>query len=116
MHRAMSMLKEAEVNPSHKLHTLLEVYQAHKGIETGMAGAKQQVVIFTKECEKMSVLHQRALASVSGPQLAKWGGELAGLVESVRMSSSLTVTPFLENAGQRELLGQYQVGVNILQK
>ena len=108
MHRAMSMLKEAEVSPGHKLHTLLEMYQAHKSIETGMAGAKQQVVIFTQECEKMSVLHQRALASVSGPQLAKWGGECSGLVESVSMSSSLAVTTFLENAGQRELLGQYQ--------
>ena len=108
MHRAMSMLKEAEVNPSHRLHTLLEIYQTQKTIENGVIGAKQQVLIFTQECDKMTVLHQRALASISGPQLAKWGQEIGSLLEHVNISSSATVTNFLENAGQRDLLGQYQ--------
>ena len=109
MHRAMSMLKEAEVNPGHRLHTLLDLYQTQKNIENGMVTAKQQVVIFTQECEKMAVLHQRALASVSGPQLAKWGQEAASLVaECANIRSSATVTTFLEQAGQRELLAQYQ--------
>ena len=47
MHRAMSMLKEAEVNPSHRLHTLLDTYQRHKEIEGGVTAAKQQVLMFT---------------------------------------------------------------------
>ena len=109
MHRAMSMLKEAEVNPGHRLHTLLEIYQAQKSIEDGMVTARQQVVIFTQECDKMIVLHQRALASISGPQLAKWIQETSSMMEIVNISSSATVTNFLENAGQRELLGQYQM-------
>ena len=108
MHRAMSMLKEAEVHPGHRLHTLLDIYQTQKSIETGMVAARQQVVIFTGECDKMTVLHQRALASISGPQLAKWGQDVSGLLEHVHINSSATVTQFLENAGQRELLGQYQ--------
>ena len=32
MHRAMSMLKEAEVNPGHRLHTLLDIYQREKSL------------------------------------------------------------------------------------
>jgi len=108
MHRAMSMLKEAEVNPGHRLHTLLDIYQRHKAIEGGAVAAKQQVLIFTAECDKMVALHQRALSSISGPQLAKWGQEVAVLLEQANISSCNTVCTFLENAGQRELLGQYQ--------
>ena len=51
--------------------------------------------------------HQRARASISGPQLAKWGSETRALVEQVNLNSAATVQTFLENAGQRELLGQY---------
>lgn len=109
MHRAMSMLKEAEVNPGHRLHTLMEIYQAQKSIENRMVESRQRVIIFTQECDKMTALHQRALASISGPQLAKWIQENSSLVERVNNSSSATVTQFLENAGQRELLSQYQV-------
>ena len=108
MHRAMSMLKEAEVNPSHRLHTLLDTYQRHKAIEGGVTAAKQQVLMFTQECDKMVALHQRALSSISGPQLAKWGQEVSVLLEQVIVNSCNTVVNFLENAGQRELLGQYQ--------
>ena len=32
MHQAMSMLKEAEANPTHRLHTILDVYRRHKVI------------------------------------------------------------------------------------
>ena len=105
MHRAMSMLKEAEVNPGHRLHTLLDIYQREKTLAAAVSAARQQVVAFTGECDKMIVLHQRARASISGPQLAKWGGETRVLVEQV--SSAATVQTFLENAGQRDLLGQY---------
>ena len=111
MHRAMSMLKEAEVNPGHRLHTLLDIYTQQKNIENGMMAARQQVIIFTGECEKMTVLHQRALSSISGPQLAKWGQEMSALLEHVMSrgaSSAASITSFLENAGQRELLCQYQ--------
>ena len=56
----------------------------------------------------MVALHQRALSSISGPQLAKWGQEVSVLLEQVIENSCNTVVNFLENAGQRELLGQYQ--------
>merc|ERR550539_1808202 len=101
----MSMLKEAEVNPGHRLHTLLDIYQREKSLAAAVSSARQQVGVFTGECDKMIVLHQRARASISGPQLAKWGGETRVLVEQVH--SAATVQTFLENAGQRELLGQY---------
>ena len=56
----------------------------------------------------MVALHQRALSSISGPQLVKWGQEVTMLLEQVGISSCNTAVTFLENAGQRELLGQYQ--------
>ena len=62
----------------------------------------------------MIVLHQRARASISGPQLAKWGGETRALVEQVNVNSAATVQTFLENAGQRDLLGE-EVGRSLNQ-
>ena len=56
----------------------------------------------------MVALHQRALSSISGPQLAKWGQEVSVLLEQVIVNSCNTVVNFLENAGQRELLRTYQ--------
>ena len=44
-----------------------------------------------------------------GPQLAKWAGEVASLQEATRQGAAPTVAAFLENAGQRDLLAQYQV-------
>jgi len=55
----------------------------------------------------MVSLHQRALSSISGPQLAKWDQEVSVLLDQVIVNSCNTVVNFLENAGQRVLLGQY---------
>ena len=44
-----------------------------------------------------------------GPQLAKWAGEVASLQEATRQGAAPTVAAFLEGAGQRDLLAQYQV-------
>ena len=108
MHRAMSMLKEAEVNPGHRLHGLMEQYRRHKQVETGAAASRQRVAAFTAECEKMAALHSRAVVSVAGPQVSKWAQEVQLVVGQAAVCSSDTVREFLENAGQRELLGQYQ--------
>ena len=108
LHRSMSMLKEAEVHPGHRLHSLLATYRAHKEVEGRAAAARQQVGLFSGECDRMAAQHGRAIASVSGPQLGKWLVELGRLQAAGRQASSPTVGSFLEGAGQRELLGQYQ--------
>ena len=55
---------------------LLDIYQRRKAIEGGAVAAKQQVLIFTQECDKMV-----ALSSISEPQLAKWDQEVTLLLE-----------------------------------
>ena len=109
LHRSMSMLKEAEVHPGHRLHSLLDTYRRHKEVEDRGEVARQQIALFGAECDKMVSQHSRALGAVQGPQLSKWGAEVAVLQEHCRLASAPTVAAFLENAGQRELLGQYQV-------
>jgi hypothetical protein len=121
LHRCMSMLKEAEVHqgqyrlctlyqvhPGHRLHGLLTTYRRHKELEDRSMTAKQQIRAFGAECDKMAAQHGRALGAVAGSQLAKWAGEVAGLAEHCHRPSAPTIATFLENAGQRELLGQYQ--------
>ena len=48
------------------------------------------------------------MVSVAGPQVGKWAQEVQLVVGQAAVCSSDTVREFLENAGQRELLGQYQ--------
>ena len=67
-----------------------------------------QIRAFGAEYDKMAAQHRRTLCAVAGPQLAKWAGEVGGLAEHCRRPSAPTVAVFLENAGRRELLGQYQ--------
>ena len=56
----------------------------------------------------MGALYQGPLSSISGSQLDKWGQEVTVVLDQVSFSSCNIVFTFLENAGQRELLGQYQ--------
>ena len=66
LHRSMSMLKEAEVHPGHRLHTLLDTYRCHKELEGRSATARQQIRLFGSGCDKMAAVQGRALASVAG--------------------------------------------------
>ena len=49
------------------------------------------------------------MSTLAGPQLTKWAGEVASLQEATRQGAAPTVAAFLEGAGQRDLLAQYQV-------
>lgn len=66
LHRSMSMLKEAEVHPGHRLHSLLDTYRCHKEVEGRSATARQQIRLFGSGCDKMAAVQGRALASVAG--------------------------------------------------
>ena len=81
LHRSMSMLKEAEVNPHHRLHGLLETYRRSKAVAAQAEAAKQRLEAFIAECDRMGTLQSRAMAAISGHQLAKWEQEAAGLLE-----------------------------------
>ena len=108
MHQALHTLKEAEVSPGHRLHSLLEPYRRHRAVEAAATTARKQVGSFTGECERMAGQQGRALASITAPQLARWGAEVGQLAElAAARPSSATVREFLEGAGQRELLAQY---------
>ena len=108
LHRYMSILKEAEVNPGHRLYTILDTYRKQKAVEGGVEVVKTQVTTFIGECDKIMSLYNRAATSVSGPQLAKWDADVGRLAEANQVVSCRTVSTFLENAGQRELLAQYE--------
>ena len=81
LHRSMSLLKEAEVNPGHRLHSLLEPYRHHKAVASQAEVARQRLEAFVGECERMGTLQSRALAAISGHQMNNWEQEAARLLE-----------------------------------
>ncbi|XP_023332658.1 serine/threonine-protein kinase SMG1 [Eurytemora carolleeae] len=108
LHTNMSTLKEAEVNPGHRLYSILDTYRKlWKEGWMWLDVVKNQLQSFISECDKILTLYNRATASVSGPQLSKWDQEAGRLLEQNQILSSRTVSTFLENAGQREQLAQY---------
>ena len=125
LHHGMSILKEAEANPRHRLYSLQDRYVEHKMVEQAVLIAQEKVSKFIEEHEKRIHLHQRALEFALTPvQLRKWttevseikvvntGGE-TGLASS---KTSNIVKTFLENAGQNSLLEQLQGVENVFGK
>lgn len=125
LHHGMSILKEAEANPGHRLYSLQDRYVEHKMVEQAVMVAQEKAAKFIEECEKCIHLHQRALDSALTPaQLGKWttdvadtkvvnsGGE-SGIASS---KTSTIVKTFLENAGQIALLEQLQGVENVFGK
>ena len=125
LHHGMSILKEAEANPGHRLYTLQDRYIEHKMVEQAVAIAQEKVAKFIEENEKWNHLHQRALDLTLTPaQIGKWTTEVAetkvvnvggesGLASS---KTSGIVKTFLENAGQISLLEQLQGVENVFGK
>ena len=125
LHHGMSLLKEAEANPLHRLYSLQDRYIEHKMVEQAVRIAQEKATKFIEEHEKRIHLHQRALEFALTPlQLRKWttevseikvvnnGGE-SGLASS---KTSNIVKSFLENAGQTSLLEQLQGVENVFGK
>ncbi len=107
MHHHMSILKEAEANPNHRLYTLHSRYIEHNLMETAVKVAMSHIDRFKEEHERWSHQHQRTVAAVTGPQLSAWTTEVAGIPTSNGATSQL-VKDFLEKAGQAQLLEQFQ--------
>ncbi len=107
MHHSMSVLKEAEANPNHRLFTLHGRFVEHNLMEMAVRASRAQVDAFVEEHERWAHLHQRAVSTVTGPQLAAWTAEVAGAVTDTCATSRI-VKEFLENAGQSQLLEQFE--------
>jgi hypothetical protein len=105
LHQSMSMLKEAEVNPNHRLYTLLEAYRRTKALAAQAEAAKQRLEAFVAECDRMGTLQARAVAAISGHQLAKWEQETASLLEKSLGRSS--------NIAKREITNALSIYGNI---
>ena len=105
-HKSISILKEAEANPtSHKLYALQDRYAEHRAVETAVESSKNQVMTFIEEHEKVAMAFQRVSNNLSS-QLQKWNNELSHL--DIAHSLSGIVAEFLRSAGQIPLLDQLQ--------
>ena len=106
LHHSMTFLKEAEANPtSHRLYSLHDRYVEHNMIESAVEAAREALNEFIAENEKWSNLHQRAVAMLLPSNIAKWQADIAAAATS---PASALVKGFLENAGQSQLLEQFQ--------
>ena len=102
----MTFLKEAEANPtSHRLYSLHDRYVEHNMIESAAEAARDALNKFVAENEKWANLHQRAVALLLPANIAKWQADIAAAATS---PASGIVKGFLENAGQSQLLEQFQ--------
>ena len=78
LHHGMSILKEAEANPRHRLYSLQDRYVEHKMVEQAVMIAQEKAARFIEEHEKRIHLHQRALEFALTPlQLRKWTSEVS---------------------------------------
>ena len=69
LHSAMSLLKEAEANPSHRLYALQDRYVEHTLTEAAVVSSQAKVAEFVEQHERWLHLHQRAIASLANNQV-----------------------------------------------
>lgn len=108
MHQSMSILKEAESNPNHRLYNLYERYVEHSLAENAVAVSKANLKSFIDENEKWINLFQRAMANLVENQLSQWSFEIQESGSHSGCMSGELIKDFLENAGQIPLLEQFQ--------
>ena len=72
LHSGMSLLKEAESNPSHRLYALQDRYFEHTLTEAAVRSSQAKVASFVEQHERWLHLHQRAIASLSSNQVRNW--------------------------------------------
>jgi len=110
LHKAISILKEAEANPSHKLYALQDRFVEHLAVETAVEASKFKIAAFVEEHEKISNVFQRVMSNISsGGQLTKWSNELAtGTTVNLTKLTSDAIADFLRSAGQIQLLEQVE--------
>ncbi len=71
LHTGMSLLKEAEANPSHRLYALQDRYFEHTLTEAAVRSSQAKVAAFIEQHERWLHLHQRAIASLSSNQVGQ---------------------------------------------
>ena len=71
-------------------------------MESAVQASQSRLEAFTEESERWVHLHQRASASVTGPQLTAWTAEVtrAATADGNPIAACSAVRTFLENAGQ----------------
>ncbi len=108
LHKAISILKEAESNPSHKLYALQDRYAEHRAVETAVEASKAKIAAFLEDHEKIATVHQRVISNLTNGQLSKWTSEVANLSSKLGQWSSESIAHFLRSAGQNQLLEQVE--------
>ena len=108
MHQSMSILKEAESNPNHRLYTLHERYVEHNLMENAVSMSKSKIKAFIDENNKWVNHYQRSKGNLVENQLSKWNFEIQESGVSIDCLSGDLIKEFLENAGQAQLLEQFQ--------
>ena len=108
LNKALTLLKEAETNSSHKLYALQDRFAEHRAVETAVEASKSKISAFIEEYEKMAASFSRVMGNIaSAGQLTKWSNELASHSTASKMTSE-TISEFLRSAGQVHLLEQVE--------
>ncbi|XP_044575793.1 serine/threonine-protein kinase SMG1 isoform X2 [Cotesia glomerata] len=107
-HQQLSLVKEAQaIGRNHALYSVVNRYnainRAKDAYEKAQLGLKEKM----EECEKQISMHNIALATVRGPQLARWLAEYGtpSVTRDDHMIFDL-VKEFLQNAGQSQMIVQ----------
>ena len=106
MHHNMSILKEAEANPNHKLYALHDRYVKHNLAENSVKVSQAKLQAFQNENEKWIHLFQRYLFGNPLSQVSTWLAELKTF--NIGTRASIQIKDFLSSAGQANLLEQME--------
>lgn len=69
LHRGMTLLKEAETNPSHRLFALQDRYFEQTLTDAAVRSSQSKVAAFIEDHERCLHFHQRAIAYLSNDQV-----------------------------------------------
>ncbi|XP_057324226.1 serine/threonine-protein kinase SMG1 isoform X1 [Microplitis mediator] len=115
-HQQLGLVKEAQaIGRNHSLYSVVNRYnsikRARDAYEKAQLGLKDKM----EECEKQISMHNIALATVRGPQLARWLAEYGtpSITRDDHMVFDL-VKEFLQNAGQNQMILQCEQSENEL--
>lgn len=105
-HTQLSLLKEAEGQPSHSLYTLGMRYAKHMQV----LNAKQniQVALQTRiqDCEAQIASYQAVMSALKGPEVLKWTNEISLQPKEEACQVFDLIKEFLQNAGQNQMVQQ----------
>ncbi|GAB6021589.1 Serine/threonine-protein kinase smg1 [Chamberlinius hualienensis] len=105
LHQQIAVLKEAEANPLHSLHSLPQRCGDYLLTKELTKAARCELKEKLSDCERWHLMHKSGMEAIRGPELNCWRVTVAKPV----ILGALTLQPvvdFLQSAGKGQLLQQ----------